>query len=369
MSDSTSVILQQAHQLIENDELEQARSILAPLLETDAENPSLWWVYAHALRDRSIGQLALDRVIALDPSYPGAAELKADVLALHEQDDDFLTVAADNVDKAQSAGDSPVDEWEELQPLPLNDSDASGSRLGFVLLVVILLVVASGAALFASGAIDLSDLLSGILPTPEPALIVVLEPTPEALAELEASVTPALEETAAPATAFATSVPELEPTSVETAAVATDAESIEPTSAATVAATENLTAEPSSTAAESNTPLAEFVRDVAEDITEFDINRPSSGVENTSLGETLVLQLCAIPGREFNERLNQVMNAVVSLADTIPEGLDAVAAGLLNCPDPNASLRIIGVAVEAIKGYAEEEIDEKDFQRAWQPLP
>ena len=97
MSDSTNAVLQRAYELIEQDELEQAQAILTPLLETESDNASLWWVYTHSLRDRAIGLLALDRVLELDPSYPGASDLKADVDVIHERDEELagLDVSAD----------------------------------------------------------------------------------------------------------------------------------------------------------------------------------------------------------------------------------------------------------------------------------
>ena len=176
MSDSTNTVLQRAYELIENDELEQAQELLAPLLETDDKNPSLWWVYSHALRDQSIGQLALDRVLELDPSYPGANELKEEVLEIQSRDQDFLQVdSADGV-AAQEAVDS-IDDWDDLQPA-LEDADAlPNGRVGAVALAVILFVVAAGIALVASGTIDISEILSDILPTPEAEVIVVAAPT------------------------------------------------------------------------------------------------------------------------------------------------------------------------------------------------
>ena len=59
---------------------------------------------------------------------------------------------------------------------------------------------------------------------------------------------------------------------------------------------------------------------------------------------------------------------MVKLADDIPADADAVAAGLLNCDEDNANPRVIGVSVETIQQFLDEEINSKEFQRAWQPL-
>lgn len=370
MSDSTNTVLQRAYELIENDELEQAQELLAPLLETDDKNPSLWWVYSHALRDQSIGQLALDRVLELDPSYPGANELKEDVLEVQSRDLDYLKPeAAGESVSAQEAVGGAIDDWDDVQ-LELEDSsESTDRRLGAVVLAVILFIVAAGITLVASGAIDLEEILSGILPTPEAAVIVVAAPTAEpAATESDTSEsTPEIspEPTALP-TEQATAVTTLESNAEARAAQATAAATLESTAATIEEATAD--AEVSPAPDEASNPLSAFVRAVADSISDFVIDRGASAVRNTLLGRTIVIQVCAVPGTEFNARLNQVINAMVDLVDAIPEGAEAVAAGLLNCDDEDATLRVIGVSVETIRQYLDEDIDAREFQRAIQPL-
>lgn len=322
MSDSTNVVLQRAYELIEADKLEQAQELLAPLLETDDENPSLWWVYSHALRDQSLGQLALDRVLELDPSYPGANELKSDVLDIQSSDPDFLQVDVDESVSAQDAMGGAIDDWDDIQPELEDAGESSGGRQGAVVLAIILFVVAAGIALVASGTIDISEILSGTLPTPVVEVIVVGPPTAATL------------ESTAATTAEATAGAEVIPGPDDEAA----------------------------------NPLSEFVGAVADSISDFDIDRGASAVRNTLLGRTIVIQVCAVPGREFNAKLNRVINAMVELADAFPEDTEAVAAGLLHCDNESASLRIIGVPVATVRQYLDEDIDGKEFQRAWQPL-
>ncbi len=368
MSDSTNTVLQRAYELIENDELEQAQELLAPLLETDEKNPSLWWVYSHALRDQSIGQLALDRVLELDPSYPGANELKEDVLEIQSRDPDFLQVDSAEGVAAQEAV-NVIDDWDDLQPELEDPGDSSNGRVGTVVLAVILFVVAAGIALVASGAIDISEILSGILPTPEAEVIVVAAPTAlpaTSDAEPESSTPETTPEATALATEQATTVASVEPTPDATVAQETEGAMLEPTAAASEAVTAD--AEGSPAPDQSSKRLSAFVGAVADSISEFEIDRRASAARNTLLGRTIVIQVCAVPGTEFNARLSRVINTMVDLAESIPEGTKAVAAGLLNCNDEDATLRIIGVAVETIQQYLDEEIDSKAFQRAIQRL-
>jgi hypothetical protein len=366
MSDTSNALLQQAYTLIENDELEKAQELLAPLLEEDANNVHLWWVYTHAVRDTGIGQAALERVLELDPQYPGARELKVDVLEAQSRDPDLIALEASESSAVQSVADHDLDDWEDLQPVGDSDADSFSSRGRFALLVVLLIVVAGGG-LALSGAVDLSQLLVGILPSPEPQVIVVSEPTAEPTsANIESGAT------AAPKEATAASEPTAEAGSSETeerepaeTALATMQDL---TADVTVKPTVVATVEPTLTINADSIRVANFVTLVADVIEDFALDQAASGTLPTTLGTTLIIQVCAIPGPEFNERLNTVLTTVASLAEDLPDDIEAVAAGLLNCDDPSASLRVIGVARSVLSAFASEEIKAKDFQRAWQPL-
>src|SRR5687768_13278994 len=74
MSDNAA-ILNEAYGLIDQGGLARARTVLQPLLESDSQNPDVWWLYTHAAEDENEGRRALERVLALDPQYPGATEL------------------------------------------------------------------------------------------------------------------------------------------------------------------------------------------------------------------------------------------------------------------------------------------------------
>ena len=369
MSDSTNAVLQRAYELIEADQLEQAQELLAPLLETDDDNPALWWVYSHALRDQSIGQLALDRVLELDPSYPGANELKADVQEILSRDPDFLDIDGDEGIAAQEATSSAIDDWEDLRAELEDSGTSSGGRQGAVVLAIILFVVAAGIALVASDTLNISELLSGILPTPEAEVIVVSAPT-AGPADSETDSSESTPEVTLESTALPTDMATVEATHESRA----DATAIQETPAVTLASTAEATeaatadAEVSPAPDDASNPLSAFIGAVADSISDFEIDRRSSAVENTLLGRTIVVQVCAVPGREFNARLNQVINTMVDLAEQIPDDTEAVAAGLLNCDDDSASLRIIGVSVDVVQQYLDEAIDAKELQRAWQPL-
>ncbi|MCY3833159.1 MAG: hypothetical protein OXG85_09080 [Chloroflexi bacterium] len=348
MSDTSTALLRQAYELIENDELERAQELLAPLVEDDAGSAHLWWVYTHALRDAGMGQAALERVLALDPDYPGARELKADVLEAQSKDPDLIAFDSSEPIGAQSAADYQIEDWENLPREAVSDSDGASWR-GRLAMLLVLLIIVAGGGLVLSGAVDLPQLLSEILPPPEAQVIVVTEPTsePAVAGDEPSSVSPELEE---------------EPRSGADSSDEAEEPGVEPVPM-------------ERSQPEAGTPpvvvvadVAAFVELVAAAIDDFEIAQSETDIQSTELGNTLVMRVCSIPGPELSQRLDTVLHTVASLFDDLPEGIEAVAAGLIHCGDDSAILRVIGVSRGVLAEFAAERIKAKDFQRAWQPL-
>ena len=67
--------LTHVYTLIESGKLSEARVVLAPMLEKNADNADVWWVYVHAVEDPADAQTALNNVLRIDPDYPGANKL------------------------------------------------------------------------------------------------------------------------------------------------------------------------------------------------------------------------------------------------------------------------------------------------------
>ncbi len=350
MSNAKSTALQNAHELIERGELEAAQELLVPLLESDADNAGVWWVYAHAVRDISIGQAALRRVLELDPLYPGARELAQDMNRLEAP---LLTadpLTANESVAAQNA-DIDIDDWEDLQPaVGTPQTNQQSARIGTTVLVTALLLLIVGGVLIATGAIDINQLLSGILSTPQPSTLV------------EAPAQPSDSDTFS----IGTAVPQEEISPMQDQAAAS----------AEIAGTlvAEQTIEPAPTFAPSPTyaplPKAEsdFVQRVAQQIDEFSLDPQQTFLFYSNAGNTLVLQTCALPGPDFNAKVASIIQTVVTLADEIPAELDALAAGLLNCDDPGAALHLIGTEARLIRDFASGAIDDRDFQREWKQL-
>ncbi len=373
MSESTDGILRNAHELIENDQREQAEELLAPLLETEGNNPALWWVYAHAVSDSAIGVAALDRVLQLDPTYPGARELKAEVLAAQgllagdlDSELELASVQSSFVDE------DDIDDWESIKPTVEDASANPRAGRGFVLIIVALLILASGAVLVLSGAIDIDEILSLFTQATEEPIIVVAAPTvaatgtdlpsqPESTGEPTVTTSAIFATAPDEPTSESTSEPTVEPTAE------TEAE-MEPTVAATLSATAAPTLSTTPAPTLSPTELETLIDLVGDQITDFSIDASRSAVRESQLGMTFDILVCATPGPEFNARLQAVMDAAASVSDSIPAQIQAFAVSLVNCEDPKASVRTIGVASSVLDDFAQEKIDAKAFQRAWQTL-
>ena len=209
MSDSTDAILQNAFDLIENDELEQAQIALGPLLETEDNNPNFWWIYAHAVKDSETGIKALDRVIQLDPNYPGARELKEQVALAKSAGAGAteLEAASASASWAGEGQEDDIEDWEDLQPDIERAAQNARFGRGFVSAVVItLLIVALGLLLVVSGAVDLSLLTSFLTPTEEQRVIVTFAPTEAASTPVATPTETASTPVATPTEGTATSI-------------------------------------------------------------------------------------------------------------------------------------------------------------------
>ena len=369
MSDTSTALLQKAYSHIENDEREKAQEILAPLLEDHANNAHLWWVYTHAAQDASIGQAALERVLEIDPQYPGARELKADVLEAQSKDPDLIALGAVDLGAEAEASPLEVDDWEDLQPAIESTASGSSTRVRSILMAIALVVIAGGAIVL-SGAVDLNELFAGARPSsPAPQVIIVVEPTSEPPTADDARAA-----TVAPVAATEILTPLEDEASTEAgdggpAATASQPErEAAPVETAEATATVGASATPSPTISPGSDREATFFGWIAEEIAEFPLDASRSGTLPTKLGNTLIVAACAIAGPELNARLEKVLSAAASLADRLPEAIEAVAAGLRDCDDGDASQRIIGVTRETLLDFANQEINAKEFQSAWEPL-
>jgi hypothetical protein len=165
--------LSEAYQLIEAEQLDEARAILEPLLAEDRDNADAWWLYVHAVTDSEAARDALDEVMRLDPNYPGAADLKQSL-------DEPVAPASPQATVPSIKPISPPPPSAPPESLPDDDGDfpdvdfgepaarpqpqrAGGNPIRFFLFLLLLVIVVAGGATFL-----LRDRLFGTPPTPEP---------------------------------------------------------------------------------------------------------------------------------------------------------------------------------------------------------
>ena len=342
MSNSTNETLQSAFDLIEQGHVEQAQELLEPLLESEANNPAVWWVYAHAVQDPDEGVKALDKVIQLDPTYPGANELKSKTVS-------------PSVTEVEEEIAEPIGEWDELQfqqPAELEQS-SERSPVRNLLIAIVVILVTVGIFALLSGAFgdsnqaptEVADQPNTALPTDDIQIVTSVSATENA-----SQVSTEIPETDSPTDEPATDVPTTEPTEE----IATDAPTEEP-------ATETPTTEP--TSADS------YLSSLVENLSEFEISEADIKTRETPLGSTLDVTVCALPGAESSLALNGVMDILVEQNTSIPEDVSAIAVSVLDCDAEQPFTRTIGVERSFVQSFIDEEIEVKDFQRQWQPLP
>lgn len=324
MSDTASPELMRAYRLIEEEDLEQARTLLDSYLERNSNNPDAWWLYAHAVTDPAQAQDALRSVLRLNPNYPGAKALLAesetalsartalprltpqriepvgrdrvpDFLDQIDDDDDFDTSDDDYVA-------APISSADTRKP-------GGTRRLLFILVPILIAVIVLGIVIALVNNF-------GNRPTVTPTSIAVI----------------------------ATDVPDSEnPSEPTQEAVLTTAE-------ATADVTEENIGDPSSTL---GTAFAEYeVQSVNE--------------EETSLGDTLIVAIC-------NDLTRGLPTTTLSALDILAQesanlSNQHLAVRVLDCENGNTPLRTVGVSLEDAQDFSAGVITATEFRSRLLPL-
>lgn len=318
MTTAIDQTLEQVYGLIEADKLAEARALLEPLLDEYQDHTDLWWLYAHAVEDPDKAQRALANVMRLDPEYPGAAQLAQTLRSQHKTPMPPAPQSIPGLDK--DAGDDiddfddddfDFDMFEDAREKPRRSR-----RLLRVLLLLLLVIV-----LVLGAAIVLSTL-------GRPAAEVAAEPSPTAD---DSIIVP---------------TDELFPTPEDE---------------------QVLTPEPEEPEATAEAASVDAFTGLYAVLADFDV--PSGGIvlSQTSLGETVVVSVCSEPGLEAGAMLKDVMDALAEQLGILPPEAEALAVSIADC-DQDGTPRLVGVPVADAAAYADGEIDDRDFQRLWQPL-
>ncbi len=407
MSNPAAQTLKQAHRYIENGQLDAARALVEPLLDTDPGNPDVWWVYVHALDDARLGREALDKLITIAPDFPGAIELSA---ALDERvrktadaqaqapimPDTMLGVSSGAIDDEAWDDDQDIfgedgflfdadqpdeydledadfelddDEQEEVEPAP--------SRLGMIIVgLIAIMIVGASAALVTINPLGWEiPFLSTPIPTELTEAEATPEPSPVVMVPTSMPATDTVEPVQPTETVAADTATPIEPSATATAEVTETPTATEapPTSTSTSQAREVVTST-SQPAAEISLitivpqTVPVWMADLVEALSAFDVTSEDLEVANTSLGETLIVTACSRTGADRNQTLSRIMTAIAQTAgDAIASDIPLVGVRLVNCSAGVAS-PIIVIDSEDLASYGAGEIDDRAFQALLQPI-
>ncbi|MBL8161888.1 MAG: tetratricopeptide repeat protein [Anaerolineae bacterium] len=330
MSAQSSDLLTHAYDLIEADKLDEAAAILKPILETEKDNPDVWWLYSHAVRDVETARLALNNVLRLDSSYPEAAEL------LRELDDQSPAAIGDggNGEPAFLPGIAPIrpkelpglsssktssdddDDLDDDEFPDDEDEEREGlSRWGILAAGIIGLLLIAALVYVVARPFSGPSTLSNVTATASIPTLSVADSQ-----SLPTEVPPTLEST------LQTDVP-----------------------------------------VESGSSVS-FDADLRSAMSSFTIPSDGIAVTQTSLGQTLLVSVCTSAGTPLREAMPASMVALARAnALYATEAVDAIGVRMIDCAT-NAPLRSIGTALANATGLTDGSLSDREFQSTWVPV-
>ena len=301
---SSDQVLNEAYELIEAENHDEAQALLKPILEQEPDNVDAWWLYAHAVTDPEAGRMALNQVLRLDDSFQEARAL--------------LT----QLDRAsQTIPDSPPNLPEDMEEFTLDDTgpifddrpdvpetEKTGQSGPPIALVGLLIIAVLGVV-----------------------AILLLNPLGAPDTQTEDQQTP---------------ITTLTPITQQTA---------------TIAPTNNIV---SLTSAPVLEPVSSEITDsVTNQMADFELLEGSVGTYETTLGKTLLVSICTSAGT-LRDTLSDSMDAMANISDAIADDIEAIGVALLDC-DSDRLLRVIATSAEDATAYNSDEIDAKTYQARW----
>lgn len=349
MSTRNDQTLQQAFDLIEANKFDEARTILQPLLESDKDNPDVWWIYAHAVQDPEEARKALRTITQLDPTYPGATDLMETLQARFPSSTSGSGIRSlsRSAASAGASAQSPAED-DDLDFDTGDEEELISARrtinlrrlliplAGFVVVVVLIVVVLAIA--------NPSQPSATQTPVPEtPTQVVAVD-------------------TGTPGTGVET--PTEVPTVAETATevIAQTVPSDTPQPIITDTEIPQTTPEPA-TATPGASGSGDFTT-IQNALTEFTLAPAGIQTRQTVLGSTVIVSVCTTI-TEQGTTLSKVMGIVAKLSNGVQA--DAIGVQLMNCDD-QTPLRTIAVKMQDAQSYAAGTLTDRDFQLTWKPV-
>lgn len=322
MSDATNSELIRAYDLIEADELDKARNLLDSYLENDRDNPDAWWLYAHAVTEPMEAQNALRNILRLDPDYPGARELLV-------ESEDMLTPKTNTAIPRLASRPVPIEDGERvpdfLDQLDIDDdfdsydddfdtadvaeaSEAPRSRrMLFILAPILIAVIVLAVVVVLVNSFNQDR--------------VVSTATPSSLAGVTSAVTPPASSSTSDAFIDSTQ---------ETAAQGFDA--------------------------------------IANALSGYTLTENGVGVEQTSVGNTLIASICNDPASGLVATTLSTLDIVAQQSGGLTSQVDFVGVRIVDCERDNLPLRTVVVNIADAQAFADGEINPSELRTRLQPL-
>lgn len=321
MTSNIETTLQDAFDFIEADQLEQARSLLRTVLETEKNNPDVWWVYAHAVNDPESARLALLNVLALDSNYSGAQAL---LTALEQKN-----ASGQELTEEELASEPPF-----VPVLPDSLPDLSESRR-----------FANSGDKVAINEVDSFDEIDTGLES-------------KSIIQRPVVYVPLLLLLVAAALAIVVFRP-FQNTSPGTATQTPDNTALVPTveSLSVPAVTDSARPELDD----------ELVQAVVDGMSDFVLPVSPVQITQTSLGSTVVVSVCTKAGLGLRTELPRAMLSIAQVASEFAGRFDAIAARMIDC-DLNAELRTIGAMGSDANSFVAGTLDQTQFEARWVPI-
>ncbi|MCB9451789.1 MAG: hypothetical protein H6672_10135 [Anaerolineaceae bacterium] len=99
----------------------------------------------------------------------------------------------------------------------------------------------------------------------------------------------------------------------------------------------------------------------------FDVPDQGIFIQNTSVGNTLVVEVCEDDRRQARQTLPLVLDILANQSAAIEDGIDAIATRIQSCGTGEAWM-FVGVPLQTAVDYTNGTIESADFQAAWKPV-
>lgn len=390
MSETRSLALAQAYELIESGKPEEARAILEPMLAQEKNNADAWWIYAHAVDDPVVAREALRNVLRLDPHYPGAAQLEA---TLNEQFPESLA----ETEQIETADETLAETAEAAVELPAQDEVAADEVTALAKepepgwleepsfdepafdepetpTIVerpakrrsVLLLAAAIALVLVLLAVVLIALpsLTGAPPVEPQPTSVAAQATPTA--EIGGvPIVPPVEITEEPVEATPTSGVSGEQEETPEGVIPPTVE-VEATAEPLTAPTQEAEATEEGQGGGEPPVLSDAIAQVAGNLGSISLAQSGVRLMDTELGETVTASVCTAPGVDLRVDVVRAMTDLAQQVDLLSSA-DALGVEMIAC-DINQPLRLIVTSIADARAFAAEEIDAEAFAARWRSL-